>query len=110
MKKKPSYRDLALMAGNIGSLYDEGISLLNILSLIDELPLKKEYKELLKIMEKDIREGASLYDGFKKGGVLIPNFFNSMVDIGERTGKIVYVLKGLEIFYSKIFYIKKAII
>ena len=62
MKKKPSYRDLALMAGNIGSLYDEGISLLNILSLIDELPLKKEYKELLKIMEKDIREGASLYD------------------------------------------------
>ena len=110
MKRKPSYRDLAFIAGNIGNLYDEGISLLNILNLIDELPLKKEYKELLKIMEKDIREGSSLYEGFKKGGVLIPSFFNSMIDIGERTGKIVYVLKGLEVFYSKIFYVKKAII
>ena len=41
MKKKASYRDLALIAGNIGKLYDEGISLLNILNLIDELPLWK---------------------------------------------------------------------
>ena len=51
MKKKASYRDLALIAGNIGKLYDEGISLLNILNLIDELPLKKEYKVMLKEME-----------------------------------------------------------
>ena len=110
MKKKASYRDLALIAGNIGKLYDEGISLLNILSLIDELPLKKEYKELIKMMEVSIREGGSLYEAFKKGGSLIPSFFNSMVDIGERTGKIVYVLRGLEIFYSKLYYVKKTII
>ena len=40
-KRKASYSDLAIIAGNIGKLYDEGVSLLNILSLIDELPLKK---------------------------------------------------------------------
>ena len=110
MKKKASYRDLALIAGNIGKLYDEGISLLNILNLIDELPLKKEYKELLKDMEVCIRDGGSLCEGFKRGGTLIPSFFNSMIDIGERTGKIVYVLIGLETFYSKLYYIKKRII
>jgi len=110
MKKKASYRDLALIAGNIGKLYDEGISLLNILNLIDELPLKKEYKELLKGMEVCIRDGGSLCEGFKRGGTLIPSFFNSMIDIGERTGKIVYVLIGLETFYSKLYYIKKRII
>lgn len=110
MKKKASYRDLALIAGNIGKLYDEGISLLNILNLIDDLPLKKEYKELLKDMEVCIRDGGSLCEGFKRGGTLIPSFFNSMIDIGERTGKIVYVLIGLETFYSKLYYIKKRII
>lgn len=110
MKKKASYRDLALIAGNIGKLYDEGISLLNILNLIDELPLKKEYKGLLKEMEGCIREGGSLYESFKMGGTLIPSFFNSMIDIGERTGKIVYVLIGLETFYSKLYYVKKKIV
>lgn len=110
MKKKASYRDLALIAGNIGKLYNEGISLLNILNLIDELPLKKEYKVMLKEMEGSIKEGKSLSDGFKNGGALIPSFFYSMVDIGERTGKIVYVLRGLETFYSKLYYVKKSII
>ena len=110
MKKKASYRDLALIAGNIGKLYDEGISLLNILNLIDELPLKKEYKVMLKEIEGSIKEGGTLSEGFKRGGVLIPSFFNSMVDIGERTGKIVYVLRGLETFYSKLYYVKKSII
>ena len=110
MKNKASYRDLALIAGNIGKLYDEGISLLNILNLIDELPLKKEYKRLLKEMEECIRDGGSLYESFKIGGTLIPNFFNSMIDIGERTGKIVYVLNGLETFYIKLYQLKKRII
>ena len=109
-KRKASYSDLAIIAGNIGKLYDEGVSLLNILSLIDELPLKKEYKIILKQMEEVIKEGGSLSDGFKKGGTLIPSFFSSMVDIGERTGKIVYVLRGLETFYSKLYYVKKSII
>nr|WP_297713293.1 type II secretion system F family protein [Clostridium sp.] len=94
----------------MGKLYDEGISLLNILSLIDELPLKKEYKGLLKEMERCIRDGGSLCESFKMGGTLIPSFFNSMIDIGERTGKIVYVLIGLETFYSKLYYVKKKIV
>lgn len=61
-------------------------------------------------MEGCIREGGSLCEGFKRGGELIPSFFNSMIDIGERTGKIVYVLRGLETFYSKLYYVKKVII
>ncbi len=84
--------------------------MLNILSLIDELPLKKEYKGLLKEMERCIRDGGSLCESFKMGGTLIPSFFNSMIDIGERTGKIVYVLIGLETFYSKLYYVKKKIV
>lgn len=110
MKNKASYRDLSLIAGNIGKLYDDGISLLNILNLIDELPLNKEYKVLIKKMECIIREGGTLHDAFKKGEYLIPSFFSSMIDIGEKTGRIVCVLRGLEIFYSKLNYVKKTII
>lgn len=110
MRLKSSYKDLALISGNIGKLYEEGIPLLNILTLIDELPLKKEYKSLLKSMQYVIKDGGTLQEAFKGGNELIPKFFISMVDIGEKTGKIVYVLKGLEIFYNKLYYIKKVII
>lgn len=110
MRLKSSYKDLALIAGNIGKLYEEGIPLLNILILIDELPLKKEYKLLLKSMQYVIKDGGTLQEAFKVGNTLIPKFFISMVDIGEKTGKIVYVLKGLEIFYNKLDYIRKIII
>ena len=43
MKKKVSYNDLALIAGNISTLYEDGIQLLNIFTLLDELPLRKEF-------------------------------------------------------------------
>lgn len=109
-KKKVSYKDLALIAGNISKLYEEGIQLLNIFSLLDELPLKKEYKDLLKEMEIMIRDGGTLRKAFSKGEDLIPNFFVSMVGIGEKTGRIVYVLKGLEMYYNKLQYINKTII
>ena len=109
-KKKVSYKDLALIAGNISKLYEEGIQLLHIFSLLDELPLKKEYKMLLKEMEIIIRDGGTLRKAFSKGEGLIPIFFLSMVGIGERTGRIVYVLKGLEMYYNKLQYINKTII
>ena len=111
MKKKVSYNDLALIAGNISTLYEDGIQLLNIFTLLDELPLRKEYKSLLREMEEVIKEGGSLKSAFsKEGETLIPNFFISMVGIGEKTGRIVYVLKGLEIYYKKLEQINKSII
>ena len=39
MKKKVSYNDLALIAGNISTLYEDGIQLLNIFK---KYPSKKE--------------------------------------------------------------------
>ena len=111
MKKKVSYNDLALIAGNISTLYEDGIQLLNIFTLLDELPLRKEYKSLLREMEEVIKEGGSLKSAFsKERETLIPNFFISMVGIGEKTGRIVYVLKGLEIYYKKLEQINKSII
>ena len=111
MKKKVSYNDLALIAGNIFTLYEDGIQLLNIFTLLDELPLRKEYKSLLREMEEVIKEGGSLKSAFsKERETLIPHFFISMVGIGEKTGRIVYVLKGLEIYYKKLEQINKSII
>lgn len=110
MRNRASFKDLALISGNIAKLYEEGIPILNVLSLMDELPLRKDYNSLLKTMRKMIEKGSGLEEAFSSNKKLVPKFFVSMISIGEKTGKIIYVLKGLEIYYGKLQYMKKLII
>ena len=52
----------------------------------------------------------NLKKSFSKGEGLIPIFFSFYGWDRERTGRIVYVLKGLEMYYNKLQYINKTII
>lgn len=47
LANKRDNNSLALLAGNMASLYESGISFLIIMDLLIELPIKKNYKESL---------------------------------------------------------------
>lgn len=110
MKKKVCYKDLATIAGNLSKLYEQGIPLINIFSLLEEMPLKRDYKLFLKKVECQIQQGYSLEEMFSMESDLFPKFFTSMISIGEKTGRIIYVLKGLEMYYSKMDSIIKTLV
>lgn len=104
-----NYNDLALICGNMSRLYGEGITFINIIELIEEVPLSRQYINGIKEIKSLIKEGNSLYFSFSSKKEIFPKFFLSMIDIGEKTGKIDLVLKGLETYYSKVKNIKKTI-
>lgn len=115
MKIKLNYRivnnkDIALISGNMGKLYEEGIPFTIILPLLRELPLTKEYKESINDIEKIVQNGGTLEEAFKSCNELFTDFFSSIVGIGEKTGKISEVLTVLEFYYSKRVSINKVII
>lgn len=115
MKIKLNYKivnnkDIALISGNIAKLYEEGISFTTILALLKELPLTKEYKECIYDIEKIVQNGGTLEEAFKSHKELFPEFFSSIVGIGEKTGKITEVLTSLESYYSKRVSIRKVIV
>jgi len=56
-----------------------------------------------------IKQGNSLSEGFSEFKELYPEFFIGIIAIGENTGKLYSVLKGLNVFYDKCFFIKKEI-
>ena len=108
LSKGISYNDLKLISGNIGNLYDEGIAFIDILKLIEELPLKNRYKIAIQNIQKQLKQGKSFEESLRGEGDIFPDFFASMVAVGEKTGRLSYVLKALEIFYGKLDSIKKS--
>lgn len=106
---KVKYNDLSLISGNIAMLYKEGISMLMIMDLLTELPISKYYKESLIKCKSYILEGKSLEQCFKNFPDLYPDFFVGMISMGEKSGNLYKVLKGLEEYCNKIIFIKSTI-
>lgn len=100
---------LAIIASNIESLYSDGIPFINILDLIMEIPLAPGYKESIYKIKCDIKAGKSFDDALKKHSTLFPEFFISMVSIGEKSGRLNESLGGVAEYYRKISSIKKVI-
>lgn len=107
--KKVDYGNLALISGNIAMLYKEGISMLIIMDLLIELPMNKSYKESINEFKKYILDGWSLEECFKNFDNLYPDFFVGMVAMGEKSGNLYKVLKGLEEYCNKITFINTTI-
>lgn len=108
-KPRVNEEQLALIAGNIAQLYKNGIPIATALELVSDVSYSKSYKESLVKVLAFIKQGNSLSEGFSQFKVLYPEFFTGIIAIGESTGKLYSVLKGLNVYYSKCVLIKKEI-
>ena len=101
------HKDLQIIIDNIFNLYKSGIPIFNSFELMEELPLSKEYKESIKGIKEDINKGEALHYAFSKYDKLYPKFFLSMLKVGEETGRLGDVLKGLDLYYKKVNLMKR---
>ena len=108
-KSKVNEEQLLLIASNLAQIYKDGIPITTALELVaDTLPNKTYKNSLLKVLVF-IKQGKSLSEGFAQFKDLYPEFFIGIISIGENTGKLYEVLKGLNIYYEKSLFIKKEI-
>lgn len=98
---KVSNKDLIIISKNISELYNEGIHMINIFSLLKDLPLKESYKKSIDDMVLEIENGYTLSKSFKKYKGLYPDFFVEMVSLGESSGRLGEVLKSLSEYYKR---------
>ncbi|MGG7176136.1 type II secretion system F family protein [Clostridium paraputrificum] len=107
---KSSYKELALIAENLGVLYEDGIEISLALDLLSELPLSKEYKLSIRGLRDTILKGGSLEDGFKLYPKLYPDFFIGIISVGENNGELTKVLISLSKYYGKLGRVKKEVV
>lgn len=110
VQRKPSNDSLAIIAGNMASLNGDGIPFLSVLELLKEMPLARGYKESIYKIQVDIENGETFEKALKKHKDIFPEFFTSMISIGEKSGRLNESLKGVEEYYSKISTIRKTIL
>lgn len=108
-KNKVNEEQLSLITGNLAQLYKDGIPITTALELIADTVPNKAYKNsVLKVLVL-IKQGNSLSEGFAQFKDLYTGFLIGIISIGENTGKLYEVLKGLNVFYDKSIFIKREI-
>lgn len=109
ISKKKNNEILSLISGSLAEIYKSGISINEGLQLIINSIYSKDYKASLKKVLSCVKNGNTLSDGFKNSKELYSGFFIGMICIGEESGKLYEVLKGLSIYYERCEFIKREI-
>lgn len=89
---------LARVAESLSTLIKAGISILDALRITSELVDNSLFQTILLDSEENVRGGGNISESFSQS-TLIPPLLTSMIAIGERTGKLDFMLGHASKFY-----------
>lgn len=90
---------LARIAESLSTLIKAGIPILDALKITSELVGNENYKKIMLVAEDNVRGGGTISEIFVKYEEM-PPLFTSMVAIGEKTGKLDFMLEHISKFYK----------
>ena len=90
---------LARMAESLSTLIKSGIAILEAIKITSDLVGNANYRAIMLAAEENVRGGGSISEILIKHKEM-PPLFTSMVAIGERTGKLDYMLDHVSKFYK----------
>ncbi len=92
-KVKPP--ELILFTKQFRTLLKAGVPILTILQVLENQTENLKLKKIAAVMREDIRQGATLYDCFRKHPHTFSSLYCSMVRAGETSGAVPEVLDRL---------------
>ncbi|MGD8881184.1 MAG: type II secretion system F family protein [Desulfobacterales bacterium] len=87
--------ELILFTKQFKTMINAGVSMLNMLEILEEQTENPKLRSILGKMYQDIKEGASLYDAFTKHPKVFSPLYCSMIQAGEASGALPEVLDRL---------------
>lgn len=87
--------ELILFSKQFKTLIRSGVPMLTILQVLEEQSENKRLKSVLGAVHQDIREGASLYDAFRRHPEVFSPLYCSMLRAGESAGALPEILDRL---------------
>src|SRR3989338_6345124 len=90
---------LARIAESLSTLIKAGIPILDAIRITSELVGNENYKKIMLAAEDNVRGGGTISEVFIKYEEM-PPLFTSMVAIGEKTGKLDFMLGHISKFYK----------
>ena len=87
--------DLILFTKQFKTMFNAGVSMINMLEILEQQTENPKLRGILTKMHQDIKEGASLYDAFRKHPKVFSPLYCSMIRAGEASGALPDVLDRL---------------
>lgn len=91
---------LARIAESLSTLIKSGIPILEALRITSDLVGNENYKKIMLAAEENVRGGGTISEVLAKHSEM-PPLFTSMVAIGEKTGKLDFMLLHVSKFYKE---------
>jgi type IV pilus assembly protein PilC len=87
--------ELILFTKQLRTLIRSGVPILKLLQVLESQTDNIKLKQIIVSISQDIREGGSLYDGFRKYPGVFSPLYSSMLHAGETSGRLTEVLERL---------------
>ena len=97
-----SNSEVAVFCEQSGMILESGLSMLEGISIMEEdvEPHNTEYKKMYEDMRMCLEETGIFHEALTKTG-LFPSYVIQMTKIGEETGNLDVVMKGLAAYYER---------
>ncbi len=96
-----SLADLTAFCRQFSIMLTAGISVVGSLEFLKDQNFSTYFKNLLEVIYDDIKTGISLSKAMEKHKNVFPDFFRSMIYVGEVSGKLDDVFSALADYYEK---------
>ena len=87
--------ELILFTKQFRTMFNAGVAMINMLEILEAQTENPRLRRILGKMHQDIKEGASLYEAFKKHPKVFSPLYCSMIRAGESSGALPEVLDRL---------------
>ncbi|MBR4032603.1 MAG: type II secretion system F family protein [Clostridia bacterium] len=106
---KVKLSELTTFCRQFAIMLSTGITLLECIDILKTQPYSAYFKSVLQVISEDVKGGAMLSEALDKHNKIFPDFFCSMVHVGEASGKLDTVFLSLADYYEKDSAIKRKV-
>lgn len=101
LNPKPKARDMEIYCSQMSTMLQAGVSLLNILEILEKQSLNKKLSKATAEVRKDVAEGNNIGDAFNKHRKVFHPLFLHMVEAGEAGGILDNILERMASHFDK---------
>ena len=106
---KVSLGELTVFCRQFSIMINVGISVVDSLNMLQQQKFSGLMKKILYMMSEDVQSGLLLSEAMQKHKKTFPEFFRSMVFVGEKSGSLDKVLVNVADYYEKSAALRKKI-
>ena len=109
LSSKVSLSELTTFCRQFAIMINVGISVVDSLNMLQQQKFSGLMKKVLYLVAEDVQSGLMLSEAMEKHKKIFPEFFRSMVFVGEQSGSLDTVLTNVADYYEKSEQLRKKI-